>query len=142
MRIKSGGWDQGEEPINVMPLIDVVFFLLVFFLIASTFAKEEREAAIKLPGTAAIAPLSAEPKQIIVNVQEDGTAVVGGRAYDGSALLEFLSNAVKAQPDREVLIRADERGLVKYLAGVISICREAGVNQFKIGYLAEQRKGA
>ena len=72
----------------------------------------------------------------------DGTAIVGGRAYDGSALLEFLSNAVKAQPDREVLIRADERGLVKYLAGVVSICREAVVNQFKIGYLAEQRKGA
>jgi biopolymer transport protein ExbD len=140
MRIKSSSWDQGEEPVNVMPLIDVVFFLLVFFLIASTFAKEEREADLKLPGTAAIAPLSAEPKQVIVNVKEDGTAIVGGRAYDAAALLEFLANAVKNQPDREVLIRADERGLVKHLAGVVSICRQAGVNQFKIGYLAEPPK--
>jgi biopolymer transport protein ExbD len=137
MRIKSAGFEAGEEPINVMPLIDVVFFLLVFFLIASTFAKEEREAGIKLPGTSSIAPLSAEPKQIIVNVQEDGTAVVSGRAYDSSALLELLANSIKSQADREVLIRADERGLVKYLAGVVSICRQAGVNQFKIGYLAE-----
>jgi biopolymer transport protein ExbD len=137
MRIRDKTAEQ-EEGLNMTPLIDMVFLLLIFFLVATTAAQEEREADIKLPGTSSIAPLSAEPRQIIVNVQEDGTSVVAGRAYDNSALLEFLANAVKAQPDKEVLIRADERGLVKYLAGVVSVCRQAGVNQFKIGYLAEQ----
>jgi biopolymer transport protein ExbD len=139
MRIRDNNIE-AEEGLNMTPLIDMVFLLLIFFLVATTAAQEEREADIKLPGTAAIAPISAEPRQIIVNVQEDGTSVVAGRAYDNSALLEFLGNAVKAQPDKEVLIRADERGLVRYLAGVVSVCRQAGVNQFKIGYLAEGAK--
>jgi len=139
MRIHDKNPDQ-EEGINMTPLIDMVFLLLIFFLVATTVAQEEREADVKLPGTSSIQPLSAEPRQVIVNIQEDGTSIVAGRAYDHGALQELLANTIKTNPDKEVLIRADERGLVKYLAGVVSVCRQAGVNQFKIGYLAEETK--
>ncbi len=129
---------ESEEPINLMPLIDMVFLLLIFFLVATTIAQEEREVNIQLPATADVQPLSAPPKQVIINIQADGTPKISGREYTRSALLELLEQVARNEPDREVLIRADERSLHKYFAGVASVCRRAGIDEVKIGYILEQ----
>lgn len=137
MRIRQ---EQSEEeaPINLMPLIDMVFLLLIFFLVATTFAQEEREINIQLPGTSLAQALSAPPQQVIINILADGTTKVGGRTYDRRQLSDMLSRVADEQPDREVLIRADERSIVKYFAGVAGLCRRVGINEVKIGYILEQ----
>src|ERR1700761_7405519 len=60
-------------PINVTNMIDVFLLLLIFFLVATTFAKEERDAKVQLPGTAAVRPISAPSKDLVLNIREDGT---------------------------------------------------------------------
>jgi len=137
MRIRETQSEE-EAPINLMPLIDMVFLLLIFFLVATTFAQEERDLSIQLPGTALARPLSAPPQQLILNVQADGTVVVATRKYDMQALAELLARVARDQPEREVLIRADERSLHLYFARVASICREVGINEVKIGYIIEK----
>jgi biopolymer transport protein ExbD len=136
MRIRDQHSDE-EEPINLMPLIDMVFLLLIFFLVATTIAQDEREVSIQLPATADVQPLSAPPKQVIINIDADGTPNITGRAYDDAALLELLEDVARNEPGREVLIRADERSLHRYFARAASICRQAGVDEVKIGYILQ-----
>lgn len=127
----------GEDPINMTPMIDMVFLLLIFFLVATTFATEERDITVQLPVTSQSQPLSAPPKQVIINIKEDGQITVSSQPYDKKQLAEMLGNVLRNNPDKEVLIRADRRSLFQHYADVVSICRRAGVNESKLGYLEE-----
>jgi len=133
MRIKIAA--EEEDQLNMTPLIDMVFLLLIFFLVATTIAQEEREMQLQLPDTSAVAPISAPPKQLIVNIMQDGTLKVSGRAFAKEELTATLRTMAKDEPQREVLIRADRESLHKYFADVAQLCREAGINELKIGYL-------
>ena len=124
-------------PINVTNMIDVFLLLLIFFLVATTFAKEERDAKVQLPGTAAVRPISAPSKDLVLNIRQDGTVVVDQKELSGDELLAALKDAQKVDPERNLLIRADERSIMKYFAGVAREAREAGFSQLKIGYVIE-----
>ena len=136
MRIKEDYTEEAAIAFNIISLIDIVFFLLIFFLAATTFSREERQVGIQLPQTSLPQPMSAPPPQLIINVMADGTIRVGQQAYDRRALEALLRELIKDEPDREVLVRADERSIHKYFADVASLCRQAGVNELKIGYLS------
>ena len=136
-----------EEAINLMPLIDMVFLLLIFFLAATTFAQQEerrkwkeRETAVQLPGTSAAQPLSAPPKQFIVNILADGTTKVDTEVVTRGELAKMLETLSRNEPDRQVLIRADERSLHRYFAGVADLCRKVGIHELKIGYLVRPKE--
>ena len=126
-----------EEPaVNLMPLIDMVFLLLIFFLIATTFAQEERDANVQLPASQEEQPLSAPPQQLIINIRANGEIMIGTQTLkDYADLQKMLIRVVDADPAREVLIRCDERAIHKYFAAVVRLCREVGINQAKIGYM-------
>jgi biopolymer transport protein ExbD len=136
MRIPSQPPEE-SYPINVTNMIDVFLLLLIFFLVATTFAKEERDARIQLPGTAAVLPLSAPSQDLIVNIREDGTLEIAGRVTDSGDLVAALRAAHDAHPDSNVLIRADERSIMIYFAAVARQCRDAGFDAVKIGYVIE-----
>jgi biopolymer transport protein ExbD len=125
----------GEEPINLMPLIDMVFLLLIFFLVATTFSQDEREAELKLAETASIQPISAPPPQLIINIMKDGTLKVSGEVVKRAELSDMLETIVRDDPDREVLVRADEKSIHKYFAGVMNLCIKKGIKKTKIAYL-------
>ena len=133
MRIRDAHID--EEPYNLVPLTDMVFNLLIFFMAATTFTQIEKDLAVQLPKAGGFQTLSAIPRQIVINIREDGSTYVDGRQRSNEQLSELLGAAVKADPGREVLIRVDERSLMQHFARVASLCRRAGVNPTKIGYL-------
>ena len=124
-------------PINVTNMIDVFLLLLIFFLVATTFTREERDARIQLPGTASVRPISAPSRDLVINIRQDGGVQVGAHDVPASNLVPTLQRAAREDPGRNVLIRADERSLMKYFAGVARQCREAGFDQVKIGYVVE-----
>jgi biopolymer transport protein ExbD len=133
MRIRD---PQGEEePYNLVPLTDMVFNLLIFFMAATTFAQIEKDLSLQLPAAGRIRGLSGAPQQLIINVKDDGAMVVSGRTYADDELRGLLSNTAKTEPGRVVLIRADERGIHRYFAGVLRLCNESGINEVKVGYL-------
>jgi len=139
MRIRETPIEE-ETAINMTPMIDMVFLLLIFFLMATTFAQEEREIEVQLPGTSLARALSAPPRQLIVNILTDGTTKVGGQVCSRRELADMLTRMARNEPDREVLIRADEESIHKYFAGVASLCRQVGINEVKIGYLVQSPK--
>ena len=135
MRIRDVFADS-EEPYNLVPLTDMVFNLLIFFMCATTFAQAEKDLSVKLPDAAvSFQPLSAPPKQLIINVREDGKAIVSAQPYDGSTLAALVADAVKRDPNISVTVRADERATVKHFSTVAAICRNAGVREARLSYL-------
>ena len=141
MRIRTSDIDT-DAGINLTSMLDVVFNLLIFFLVATTMAQEEREIGVQLPNTGNFRPLSAPPQQLIVNVKDDGSTVVAGRTYDAAGLAALLTKTAKDEPDKVVLIRADERGQHKYFADVARMAKQAGIREVKIGYVVQEAEKA
>ena len=124
-----------EEPFNLIPLTDMAFNLLIFFMAATSFTQIEKEMNVQLPRTAPFQTMSATPRQLIINIKQDGSTIVNGKTYSNDDLGSFLKSELKADPNRIVLIRADERSIMKYFAGVATLCRRAGASELKIGLL-------
>jgi biopolymer transport protein ExbD len=134
MRIRDPN-NEGEEPFNLVPLTDMVFNLLIFFMAATTFTQIEKDMSLQLPKTSAFRSLSQLPPQITINIREDGSTWVNGARYEPDGLRTLLTSAVRDNPEREVLVRADERTIMKHYATVIAGCRAAGVKHNKIAFL-------
>lgn len=138
MRIRTPQFDE-ESPINLMPLLDMVFLLLIFFLVATTIAQEEREQALQLPPDSQRQALSDPPKQLIINIMKDGSIKISGRIYSPKDLATLIQQVAEKEPNREVLIRADELSIHRYFAGVARLARQAGINELKIGYVFDSQ---
>ena len=130
-----------EAPPNLMPLIDMVFLLLIFFLVATTFHQEELDIKAQLPGASReINPMSAQPKQFIVNILHDGTITVAGETRSRAEVAGMLTQIARDEPDRKVLVRADKRSIHAHFAWVVAQARQRGIREVNIGYIVEDAK--
>lgn len=113
--------------IDLTPVIDMVFMLLVFFLVATTIQQSEREMKIALPQTAASGPISAALKEIVVNIDERGAAFVGGQSVSDEALFAMIKSAATANSEQKVCVRGDRSTAYANVARVLDLCKGAGV---------------
>jgi biopolymer transport protein ExbD len=115
--------------IELTPLIDMVFLLLIFFLVATTFRQEEREMQIALPFASSSAPISTMTRELIVNVDAQGAIIVGGRQVDREALNEIVTEAVAVNPDQKVTVRGDRNAAYDNIVRVLDVCKAAGIQE-------------
>ncbi|HKJ23634.1 MAG TPA: biopolymer transporter ExbD [Myxococcota bacterium] len=137
MRIAAdGGAGEGDEmTLNLTSLIDVVFLLLIFFMVATTFLDPEREIGIELP-EASSAELRAEsPDEIVINVSREGRLTVGGRVVDRAGLEAELLRAARSDPHTPVTIRGDRLAHHEEIVGVMDACGSAGLSNLAVGTL-------
>lgn len=131
--------DALEEPqINLTPMIDVVFNLLIFFMLATRFADLERQFDVQLPTASSAQPLTSPPDEIIVNVFSDGRIVVSQQALTVDQLEARLKAAHDRYADQAVLIRGDGQGTYQNVMDVLTACHRAEITNFS---LATQVKG-
>ncbi len=115
--------------IELTPLIDMVFLLLIFFLVATTFKQEEREMQIALPFASSAGPISGALRELIVNVRADGGIVVGGRSIEGDDLRSLIADAVAVNPQQKVTVRGDREAAYSHIVSVLDICKGSGVQE-------------
>ena len=65
--------------LNLTAMIDVVLLLLIYFMVASRLSEEERTLDIPLPSAANAMPMTAEPSELVVNIDESGKFIVDDR---------------------------------------------------------------
>ena len=120
---------QPTASIELTPLIDMVFLLLIFFLVATTFRQEEREMQIALPFASSSAPISTMMRELIVNVDVEGAIIVGGRPTDEEGLGQLISEAVAVNPDQKVTVRGDRGTAYANIVRVLDICKTGGIQE-------------
>lgn len=115
--------------LSMTPLIDVVFLLLIFFLVASRLSQEDRELDIPLPSAANAMPMTSEPQEMIVNIDQEGRIYVDRQEMEGSQFERLLRNAIANNPlGQSVIIRADHRVNLQAPVSVMNICAKLGAN--------------
>jgi biopolymer transport protein ExbD len=121
--------DEPESGVHIdfVPMADVLFNLLIFFLLATTIAQVEREMAVALPSAGAAAPISQELREIVVNVDTAGQIMVAGRTVEPEQLREQIESAVKANPRQKVSVRGDRATAYANVARALDICKTAGI---------------
>lgn len=115
--------------LEMTPLIDMVFLLLVFFLVATTFYQAEREMRIALPFAKAAGPISTMLREFIVNVNRDGDIIVAGRTLAEPELKAMIADAVAANPDQKVTVRGDRGTSYGNVVRVLDICKSGGIQE-------------
>ena len=121
------------DSLSMTPLIDVVFLLLIFFLVATRFAEEEREMNVRLPEASEAMPLTSKPRELFVNIDSDGRYFVSAKMVTLGQLLPILKTADANNPGRaSVIIRADQRCRWKYVVAVMNACQKAKIQDYRV----------
>jgi biopolymer transport protein ExbD len=120
--------------LSLTPLIDIVFLLLIFFLVATRFAEEDREMDVRLPAASEAMPLTVKPRELFVNINDKGEFIVSGKKMkDQEELFVVIRRAVDNNPgSQSVVIRGDERSMLRYAVQVMNLCNRAGVKDYTI----------
>ncbi|HID23364.1 MAG TPA: biopolymer transporter ExbD, partial [Planctomycetaceae bacterium] len=104
-----------EEPhLNLTPMIDVVFLLIIFFMVGTQFSQRERQFDIQLPTVSDAQPLTSRPDDLIVNVLKDGTIIFNRKVVTVEELERQLRAARENYPDQSVIIRGDASGQYQF----------------------------
>ena len=122
---------------EMTPLIDIMFTLIIFFLATDTFQEEERDIAINVPSNTSGTTLSSEPRVIVINVKKDGSYKMGDKAMNLDQIRIKLREEVQKDSDQKVLVRGDGDALHKHVAAAVAAAKGAGVIESHIGYKAD-----
>lgn len=117
--------------LSITPLIDVVFLLLIFFLVSSRFAEEERELDLNLPSVTEALPAMLQPEELVVNIDKEGRYYIDGAFRQPEQVEQILLRAQANNPlTQTVVIRADRESEWEPVAIAIGLCKKAGINEY------------
>ena len=126
------------DSLNMTPLIDVVFLLLIFFLVATRFAQDDRELPVQLPSAASAVPMTAEPTELVVNVDATGHYMILGERMALDKVESTLRRAVSDNPvNQMVIIRGDRNVAFQAVVSVMDLCTKLKVPSYKISTESE-----
>ena len=118
---------------NMTPVIDMVFLLLIFFLCATRFDREERELDANLPEVVQAEPLSMPPQEIVVNVTRDGHYIVMQQTLTEEQLAALLNQASLKNPGTQaVQIRGDAQAAWEAGVRVMGLCNRANIANYTV----------
>jgi biopolymer transport protein ExbD len=118
--------------LNLTSMIDVLFLLIIFFMVGTKFIESERQIELKLPQVKTGVALSAAPEKKIVNVYQDGQITLDRKAVSIDELTERLTAARAQYRALGVLVRGDGAAAFQRIADVLAACKQAGVADLAI----------
>ena len=127
MRRKRGGGDEAE--VDLTPMLDVVFIMLIFFIVTASFVKE---SGIDINRPDASTAEKQERGNILVAITESGQLWIDKRQVDPRALRANIERLKAENPEGAVVIQADKNSKNGLLVTVMDAAREAGIENVSI----------
>ncbi len=124
-----------EEALSfpITPMIDMVFLLLIFFMVTSRITQESRKKEIRLPETSiAQKPISQESRELL-NLDEKGVIFIGETATPEPELKKYLMQRLKDHPPLRIYVRADAQTPAATIKRIVRICAETGAIDIGFG---------
>lgn len=118
-----------SEEINMTPMLDVVFILLIFFIVTASFVKE---AGIEVNRPEAATAVKKERANILVAISDKGEIWINKRRIDVRAVQANIERLKAENPQGTVVIQADKKATTDILIKVMDSARAAGVYDVSI----------
>lgn len=132
MRFRRAG--KLRVAIDIAPLVDVVFLLVIFFAVSTTFL-ETSGIKLELPGSTSTA--SREPREIAVYLATDGTISFGGHTITLEELEPELTAALEQTEPKIVVLRADTAAPHGEVVRLMDLARKAGAEGLTVATRVE-----
>ncbi|MBF87642.1 MAG: hypothetical protein CMJ14_06540 [Pelagibacterales bacterium] len=116
--------------INVAPLIDIVFLLLIFFMLASEFTDFKTIDLVSPIESNTNIEITKLP--IIINLSETGTIHVNSETIEINNLSNFLNTILIENSSKKVVINTDENTKINLLIDIIDIVRDLGIDKIAL----------
>lgn len=116
-----------KTELQLAPMIDIVFLLLIFFLLTWSYARFETELDISVPAAEQGATPERQVGEIIVNVNQDGEIIVNAARLSEQELLEKLNRLVRFRDNQAVILRGDGEVPYDRIVDVLDICYKARI---------------
>lgn len=124
----------GEVGFNMTPMIDVVFLLIIFFLVSSHLAKQEAQMDLPLPVADSGEASNDEARRLTLNVTADGSMLLAGRNIDRDELKQRLKQARDDHgKDVEIRIRGDRNVPYSAVSPIMLSCARSGIWKVTFG---------
>ena len=118
--------------VNLTPMIDVVFLLIIFFMVGTQFSNDERQIDIQLPGASNLQAMITVPDRREVTVDSAGIAYLDGQPITIDELTQELQKLRARYPDLSVSVRADADAMQKFVVPVYGAIQAAGVKKLAV----------
>ncbi len=126
MKFRESSSIQPTE-MQLAPMIDVVFLLLIYFIVSWNFAKFESEINISVPKTEETNRSEPAPGEIVIGVDRDGRVRVNDQLMTREQLHEKLDRVASLFPGQAVILRGDGDAEFLHVMAVLDTCQKAGI---------------
>ena len=118
-----------KAQLTLAPMLDMIFILLIFFVVSTTFSK--------LPGIKINKPDATQtdqlpPNNLMIGISTQGSFVINQNTYTASQIKEKLTIKFQNNPNLSVLIIADELSALKYTIQIMDLCKQVGIKSIAI----------
>ena len=118
--------------INLTSMIDVVFLLLIFFMVGTHFTNSEGKIDLQLSKVGELKPMVAQPDERVISVNEFGQCHLDGQPVSLEQLTQQLKAMRARYPGIRVVVRADQNAAVQHLASAGQAATNAGVTSLSL----------
>jgi biopolymer transport protein ExbD len=129
MRKKSASMQEEENEINLTPMLDVVFIMLIFFIVTATFIKE---AGIQVERPDTVTADSQDDASILIAISPNDDIWIDRQKRDPRAVRSLLERLHAENPKGSIVIQADEESTHATLVIVMEAAKGAGVTNVAI----------
>ena len=120
---------KSESEVNLTPMLDVVFIMLIFFIVTASFVKE---SGIEISRPGASTAVRKEKGNILIAISSNDQIWMNRRQVDPRALRANIERAHAENPQGAVIIQADKAAKTGLLVQVMDAAREAGVEDISL----------
>ena len=117
---------------NLTSMIDVLFLLIIFFMVATKFDEMERDIQVAVPQVAQAGNDTSPPRPLIVSVTSDGRLDLDGKTVTETELTSRLMAARTPLTEPSVVIHGDAKCAFQHVAAALGACRQAGISELGI----------
>jgi biopolymer transport protein ExbD len=118
--------------INLTPMIDIVFNLIIFFMVSAKFTEMEHQVDLTVPKVGDVRQLRETPQRRAINVHRDGRITLDAEPVTLPQLTARLADDQQQYRELGVVVRGDADGPFQNVAAVLTACRAAGISEMGI----------
>ena len=132
-----------KTELQIAPLIDVVFLLLIYFMVSSRLKRPEADLTLALPGSVSVSTQMEIPDEQIIEVMADGSIVLNNKVYASQdksdlegleyTLLRYSQASKLSKTKAMITIAADDDSVHERVVDVLNACAGAGIENVTFG---------